>query len=490
MKRKKLIHHGIVRQGSGKTVRYLQADILVEGGMISRIGPGLTDEDAEPVEAEGKIVIPGLVNAHLHSHDNFNKAWLDNMPLEIWMPAVRPFFSGVRHTERQVYLRTIAGAMEMLHCGTTAVMDDVLLNGILDQECLDTIIRAYQDIGIRAVVSPHTKNIAMEKTIPYAEELFTVEMKKATCGPYPEVKDILSFFRENLERYNRPDNRVTVGLSDSAPQRCTTELMFGVQELARQYRVPVSSHILETYVQKKTGDLFYGKSLVKYLADLGLLDENFVLIHCNWADAEDIRLMAQYGSKAVHNPVCNMKMGSGIAPIYEMLKDIPVGLGTDNISANDGANLFESMKSAALLSKLRTPDYRKWLGGADAVDMATVHGSCCLRQEDRIGTLEEGKKADLALISMGNEQYVLSGDYDNALAYCENGSHVDMVMVDGELVVQGGKLTKLNEEEILKELSEQWTVVRKEHMLAEEECRVVTEVFARCYERCNQERMR
>lgn len=485
-----LIKNGILRIMEGEVPQYRRADLLIDGDRIAQIGQLSSAETDRTMNAAGKLVLPGFVNAHLHSHDNFNKAWLDNMPLETWMAAVRPFFSGVKHTPEMVYWRTIAGAAEMLRTGTTAVMDDVLLNGILDEECLAMIIKAYEDIGMRAVVSPHTKNIPMERTIPYADELFTDQIRQATCGPYPSEEQILSFFEDGLRTYNRPGRRVTMGLSTSAPQRSTLPLMQGVQALAKSHGVPVSCHVLETYVQKRTGELFYGKSLVEYLYDLGLLDENFVLIHCNWVTEGDMDLIKACRSKVVHNPVCNMKMGSGIAPVFSLReRGVTVGLGTDNVSANDGVNMFESMKQSALISKLRTPAYDRWLSSRDVICMATAGGADCLGQAGEIGALNPGMKADLTLVDTQNEQYALSADPDNFLVYSETGRHVDSVLVDGETVLLDGQLTRIEEGRLLSALAALRPAILREHELAARESQDVLPIFEKCYARCNEGRL-
>lgn len=485
-----LIKNGTVRRIMNGRVQYQQEDILVENNLIKKMGRNIVCEQATVINAENKLVIPGLINCHIHSHDNFNRAWLDNVPLEIWMPMVRPFYNGVRHTPEQVYYRTILGAVEMLHTGTTAVMDDVILNSILDNECLEMVIKAYEDIGIRAVVAPHTKNIPMEKTIPYAEELFTEKMKEATNIAYPKEAEILEFMDRNLQKYNQAGRTVTMGLSSSAPQRSTPELMNGLKELSLRYHVPVSCHVLETYVQKQTGDLFYGKSLVKYLEELDLLNSNIVLIHCNWVDEADMEIIKKYDSKTVHNPVCNMKMGSGIAPVYEMVHNFPVGLGTDNISANDSANIFEAMKACGLLNKIHDPDFRNWVDAETIVNMATSFGSKCLRKENEIGSLEEGKKADIVLLEMNNEHFVMAADYDKALVYGESGSSVDTVLVDGRIVLKNGKLVNMDEEKIFSNLRQIRDTILAEHKLAYKESENVTEIFEQCYRRCNQSRFK
>ena len=483
-----LIKGGLIRTGTGGQAAYERRDILVEENRIQFIAPQIAAPEAEIIDADGFLIIPGLINSHLHSHDNFNKAWLENLPLELWMPAVRPFFSGVKHTPRQVYYRTLLGAAEMIRTGTTTVMDDVLLNSLTDECCMAAIVQAYEDIGIRAVVCPHTKNIPMDQTIPYAQEYFTEEMRQAINVPVPEESEILRFLESQIKKFNGGNKRVTVGLSASAPQRCSVPLLEGIQSLSKQYHVPVSSHMLETYVQKCTGPAFYGKSLVQYLYDLGLMDERLVLVHCNWISEDDLHLIEKCGSKAIHNPLCNLRMGSGIAPVYDMLQSLPVGIGTDNISASDCANLFESMKTGCLISKIRTPDYRHWLTAGQMIDMATVNGASCLCMEDEIGALKEGMKADLVMLDMNNAHYAMAADYDMALVYSENGSAVNTVMVDGEFILRGGRFQQFNERDLFDALKGIREDILQEHRLSRQECAEVMEVFDRCYQKCNEER--
>ena len=151
-------------------------------------------------------MIPGFINCHIHSHDNFNRGCLDNIPLEMWIANIRPYFSGLRHTPEVIYLRTLLGAMEMLKSGTTAVIDDVILSSPTDSESLAMVVKAYRDVGMRAVVCPHTKNIPMEKTIPGLESRFTARMRVATNVKMPDERDILRFLESQIMLYNRSGN--------------------------------------------------------------------------------------------------------------------------------------------------------------------------------------------------------------------------------------------------------------------------------------------
>ncbi len=446
-----LIKNGTALLPEGERI----CDILIQNGKIDAIAPTIDQTADQVVNASDCLVMPCLINSHIHSHDNFNKGGFDNLPLETWMIWNRPFYSGIKHTKHEIYIRTMIACAEMLKSGTTMVIDDVMLNHWLDQESMDTVMKAYADSGMRAVVAPHIKNLPMHKTIPYLEELFSEEIKNRISGAVPSEETICEFLESQLRHYNVPDARVTVGLSDSAPQRCTLKLLHGIRELSEKYQVITISHVLETYIQKKTGELFYGHSLVKYMAEHDLLYPNHNLAHTIWVDQEDMQLLAQYGVSTVHNPGCNLKMGSGIAPIKPLCDiGVSVGLGSDNMSANDTVNLFEMMKIGALISKVRTPEPAQWLSAEDVFAMATTGGARCACMAGRVGELKVGQLADMVIVDTRNERLSCAIDWKNALVYGENGASVRDVIVNGRCIVRERRLLTLEEESLYREARE------------------------------------
>jgi 5-methylthioadenosine/S-adenosylhomocysteine deaminase len=274
------------------------------------------------------------------------------------------------------------------------------------------------------------------------------------------------------------------------PQRCTVKLMEGVRRLSDQYGVPAVSHILETYVQKKTGQLMFGRSLVEYLDERQLLYSGFVAIHGVWMSEADIALLEKNGCKAVHNPCCNLKMGSGIAPVKKMLDRIPVGLGTDNISANDSVNLFEAMKVCALISSQCTPDYYQWLSAFDVLDMVSLYGALCAGMAGEIGEISENAKADMILLNTNNQRLITANDYNKALVYSENGGDVKTVIVDGKVVVKDGVMVTLDELELYKEIRQVMnTTIKQEAALSHAESKDILHIFDDVYCKCNCDRM-
>ena len=378
---------------------FYKANILIEDDTITYIGESvpLCHVD-EVLDITDCLVIPGLVNAHLHSADHFNKSQFDNLPLELWMTLLRPYFSGICANKDEIYLRTLYGCIEMIKTGTTAIIDDVVQTPYNDEEKLDAIMRAYKKAGIRAFVTSHIGNKRIEDTIPYLKDGYEKYNFTNTSSTPPNAQEALSYVRTMLNKYNTPNSVQKYVIAPSGPQRCTDDLLVGLTSLAKEFKVPAVCHTLETYTQKKAGEFFFGKTLVQRMYDLGALNEYVNLIHCVWVTDDDISLIREKGSKIVHNPSSNLKLGSGIAPVRKFLDaGIPVGLGTDNTSSNDSINLFFEIREAGLIHKVATKDYKKWIGADDALAMGTIGGAQCAGAEKDFGTIEAGKKADITI---------------------------------------------------------------------------------------------
>ena len=285
---KYLIKDGLVLSSKISNGFY-KSHVLIEDDVISYIGQSIPATQVDRViEAKDCLVIPGLVNAHLHSADHFNKGKFDNLPLELWMPLLRPFYSGIGISKDDIYLRTLFGCIEMLKTGTTCIIDDVVQSPFDDEEKLDAIMQAYKKAGIRAYVTTHVSDKSIEDTIPYLKEQFSYYNINA---PQPsDTEDIISYVESKLKKYNVNGAVQKYAVAPSGPQRCTDELLVSLSNLSLKYKVPAVCHTLETYVQKKTGDYFYNKTLVKRLYDLKAINQYSNLIHCVWVTDEDIEL--------------------------------------------------------------------------------------------------------------------------------------------------------------------------------------------------------
>lgn len=442
----------------GREVDLSGIDVLIDGDHIAYVGEAIdpAPEVDRVIDARDKLVLPGLINAHYHSHNNYFRGRFDNDPLDacvlhLWNLGVSR--DAVRLTPRQLYARTLLGCAEMLRTGTTTVIDDVNLLPWLDEESVQAVMQAYRDAGMRAVVALHVFDIPYLQSMPFVEQSLpaTLKEKLQSIGP-PDTDAILTTLETCSKRWGGDDGRVRLGLGPSGPQRCSDRLMTDCMQLANRFDMPVYIHVLESRTQPVIGKLKYRKTLVEHLRDLGVLSQRVSLGHVVWATPGDIEILAAAGVTVCHNPVSNLKLGSGIAPIQRFLEsNVPVALGTDGVMSNDSLNMFESMKFAALLHKVRDPNPQKWLGARDALRMATV-GSRRSSGHSDIGEIKVGARADLIVLNMNVASFTPRNDLVLQTVYAENGSSVDMVMIDGHVVVESGRHKTLDEAAIAEEV--------------------------------------
>ncbi len=436
--------------------KYDAIDIIIEGTEIIAVNKNL-DQNSLGVEkvipAHDMLVMPGLINAHIHSHDRFDKGRFDKLPLEVWMAMYNPPTVNRNWTARECYLRTILSGIELIKSGTTTVIDDLHPGFPLSHDCLDAVFQAYKDIGLRARVSIAFSDKPYYKTIPFLEEILPPHLKQTTNLSESKIHDkVIELWRDFANRWH---DRVQFILSPSGPQRCSDSFLKRVWNLSEELELPVIVHVLETKVQEFTGRQFYGKSVVEQMEASGLLTPLTSLVHCVWINDHDIELIAKAGSSVVHNPLSNLKLGSGIAPIRKMMDaGINIGIGTDNHNASDTPNMFEAMKLAALLHRGADLDYVDWIGAEDVIQMATRGGANCGNLH-HAGVLEVGMKADLVLMDLTHLPFIPHNDLLHQLVFCEHGDSINMVIVDGKILIQNGQIETINEQEIMKELMSQ-----------------------------------
>jgi 5-methylthioadenosine/S-adenosylhomocysteine deaminase len=464
-----LIRNGLILTLDSQDHVYDGGDLLVEDGSITRIEQQLdSDVQADKViDASGKLVAPGFVNAHLHSYDAYSKGMAEDVVLEVWFPSAS---MGLRRplTQHELRVRTLLVASEMLRSGITSGYDDCTLVP-LDRESVDTVMTAYRDSGMRAIVGATVLNRPLTETMPYLDEIMPAEVRqKADSAPIAPDSELVGLCRWMIEKWNGEAGRLHVGLAPSAPQRCTDEFVLAMDDLSKQYDVPWNMHVLETKVQAVTGPEFYGQTIVEHLAHLGVLTPRLALIHGVWLKAHDMELLAAGGTSVVHNPVSNLKVGSGIAPIRDMLKaGVNVALGCDNSGAVDTQSMFETIKFAALLPEVEGPEFGVWEPARDVLRMATIGGARSVLLENSIGSLEVGKKADIVLYDLARQPFTPLNDPIRQLVYGETGRSVDTVLVDGKVVLQGGQFLTMDEGAMLREAKEIGRAFRQEDEKAE-----------------------
>lgn len=465
-----------------------RADVLVDGDRIVELGVGFDDSGVDRViDAGDMLLMPGMVNAHIHTEQNTFRGRYPGLPLEVLMLYAYPLTGAVPLDSELIYLRTLLAGIESLKSGVTSILDDVMEVPHQGHEQLGSVFRAYDEIGMRANVSGHVINRPFFETIPYLEESLPEKLKQKFLRVQPlDLDEYMQFCEEAVVRFHDSANgRLRYVVAPSGPQRCTEELLAAVAQFSRSREVAFHIHILETRVQRVTGSRLYGKSLIKLMADLDALHERTSIAHAIWIDEEDIELIAARGASVAHNPVCNLRIGSGVAPLRGLLRaGVNVALGTDGISSNDSCRLFDVMKVTGLIHTLETDDYDEWPTASEILWAATRGGSRAVGLDDQIGSLEPGKKADLVALDLCTSAFVPVNDLANQLVYAENGSSVRLVMVDGEIVVEDGKCTKIDEAEVLREARDALGAFLEQHAVVEDDARELEPYLRAVYERC------
>jgi 5-methylthioadenosine/S-adenosylhomocysteine deaminase len=435
--------------------------ILVRDNRIAEVSssPIETTKADRTLPGKGLLAMPGLVNAHAHSPENYLRGMTEGVPLELWLFDF--FSSGVRFSPRESYLAAAFGAAEMLRTGTTSVLDHFWVNGGMTIEDLDAVMQAYRDVGIRAAVAPLVEDLRpeLEAAIKNDHDLSSGSDDYESALDVPDYLEMLEAF---FEKWHRSENgRLRCLAGPSGPQWCSEKVLSGSVEIATRFQSGLHMHTDETKLQALLCREIYGSSSVAHMHRQGLLGPHVSLAHCVWVDDRDVEILAETGATVVHNPASNLKLGSGFAPVLDMKeKGVSIALGADGSASSDNQVLFDILKLTGLIHCAREVDHRRWLSARDVVTMATAGGTKTLGLADELGELKPGMLADIALLRMDASFFTPLNDAFRQLVYCENGSSVETVIVDGRIVVDQGRLSTLDQDAVLSEFREAWERTR------------------------------
>lgn len=389
------------------------AEILIDNGLIVYAG---RREDApvfeadETIDGKGALAMPGLCNMHTHTPMTLLRSIGSDLPLDRWLNEA--IFPVEKHlTDEAVRAGTDLGIMEMLRFGTTS-FNDMYMH-------MDMEAEAVRDSGMRALLGHGV-----------------VDFDESCTDLLPNIALI--------EKWNHAaDDRIRVALAPHSEGATTQKVLEKIRSAAETYQVPVHIHVSETKLDFDGSIKRRGLTPPQYLEQLGLLDYPVLAAHCVWFTDEDIELFARKGTVILHNPVSNLKLASGVAPIAKMLQaGCKVALGTDGVASNNNLNLWEEIKLMPMLQKGITLDPTV-VSPAQTIAAATSVGAKALGYS-HLGLLREGYLADLILLDLNGAHMSPCNDLESNLVYSAQGSDVRMTMVQGKVLYRDGEFTTLD----------------------------------------------
>jgi guanine deaminase len=429
------------------------ADVLIEHGFIRAIEPvgRITRDDVETIEAADRLLVPGLVNGHTHAHGGLGKGAVgDRVPLEVFLSA-SGFINGSRTVEDKRLSATLT-AVELVRKGCTAAYDLFVEYPVPSREGLDAVADAYGTVGMRAVIAPMMADHTLYEALPGLTESLPPHLqeqaRRIKAAPYEAsvaaARDVLANWRHDRDKL-RP------ALGPTIPLHCSDAFLVECARLAEEYDVLLQTHLAESKTQAVLGYKKYGRSLVAHLQALNVLGPRLSAAHGIWLDSDDISRLAAAGVGVVHNPMSNLRLGSGVAPSRALLDaGVRLGIGTDASNTSDGQNMFEALRLAAFLSRVGDADYGRWLS-AEEVFRAATEGSAKILNFDRIGRLEPGYRADIVFLDIGHINYVPLRNPLQQMVLAENGAAIHSVMIDGRFIVRDRRLLTVDEARLRQE---------------------------------------
>jgi 5-methylthioadenosine/S-adenosylhomocysteine deaminase len=371
------------------------------------------------INAAGKAIIPGLINTHTHVPMSLFRGISDDLDLNDWL--TKYIFPAEAKNVDEAFVRagTRLGLAEMIRGGTTTYCDMYYFEDAIADESKKAGVRGV--LGETIIDFPVADNKTHEQAMAYTERF--------------------------INKWKN-DSLIVPALAPHAPYTVSTEHLMNIRRMSDRLNAPIVIHVAET--KKERDDILAqkGNTPVDYLNKIGFLNDRVIAAHTVWITDEEIDIFKRLGVGSAHNPQSNMKLASGVAPVPQMLaKDVAVGLGTDGAASNNDLNMWEEIDTAAKLHKLTSND-PKTLPAEQAFEMATIRGARALHMENLIGSLETGKRADIAVVDLDDLNQTPFFNIYSALVYSTKANDVRTVIINGRLVMADRLLLTLNESAI------------------------------------------
>lgn len=406
----------------------VRGDLLIRDGRIADVGGEIDETVNDLIEAEGCAVLPGFVQTHVHLCQTLFRGAADDLALIDWLKK-RVWPMEAAHTAESIRASSQLSIVELIKGGTTCALTMETVRHTKE------VLRVVEETGFRATVG----KCMMDKGDGVPQ------------GLHEQTGESIHESVELIENWHgRAGGRVRCCFAPRFAISCTRELLSEVSRLSRKHQVMIHTHASENKTECEIVESETGMRNVAYLDSLGISGAHVLLAHCVHLDEEEMESLSRTRTNVAHCPSSNLKLGSGIARVAEMLSSgISVSLGADGAPCNNRLDMFTEMRTAALLQKaLHGPDV---LPAAQTLGMATIDGARALGLDGEIGSLEAGKRADVIVVDLNRPHSSPGRDVVSALVYSAQSSDVTTTIIDGQIVMREGKLLTLDEESVIAE---------------------------------------
>ena len=428
-----LIKNGTILTLDAKNTIIKNGLLGIKGNSIFYIG---SDDDNEfeskkMVDAKDGLILPGLINGHTHAAMSLFRGLADDLPLMEWLTNYI-FPAESRMDADFVFTGTLLACAEMILSGTTTFCDMYLFE--------EEVARVGKKAGMRCLVG---------------EVIYDFDSPN-----YGSIENGFNYTESLIKKW-QDDPMVSIAVAPHSLFTCSPDLLTTANDLALKYNVPLIIHFAETLSELDEVKKRYGKGPVEHLQSLGLLGPHLIADHCVHLQGSDIKVLAENGVKAIHNPESDMKLASGIAPIPDMLAEgMIVGLGTDGCASNNNLDLFTEMDMAAKLHKINTMDTTV-MDALTVLRMATIEGAKALGIDTMTGSLEEGKKADVIIVDLKKPHLTPMYNPYSHLVYAARGNDVSHSIINGRLVMEDRALLTIDLYDVMERAREKSRDVMK-----------------------------
>lgn len=402
-----------------------EKDILIKDGKIEKISDNIEENDVKIIDGTKTLTMPGLINCHTHVGMSLFRNFADDEDLQTWLnEKIWPLEDKL--TKEDVYIASMLSILEMIKTGTTTFADMYYLE--------DETIKAIKETGIRAQISRGLTDLA---------------------------DDGLDELKENVELFNKYNDlyMIDIGFGPHAIYTSNSKFLQKCSDTAKELNAPMHIHLAETKVENDDAIEKYNMTPTEFMEKNHIFDQRTIAAHGVYLTDNDLKILANHDVSVIHCPSSNLKLGSGFLDVTRLKNNgVNVALGTDSSASNNHLSMFKEMNMTSLVSKIHNP---KNLNAYEVLEMATVNGAKALGLEDRIGTIEEGKDADIIIIDIDNINHTPNNNLISSLCYSTYESDVRDVIINGKLVYENRKFNGIDVDEIIKRASEDFEKLKE-----------------------------